>query len=79
MDGRMFTKEIIGKRVVTVTGHDVGTLEDLVIDTDRGIVKYLLISGSGSVISSAMKLDDRGRMVVETERIRIDADKIVIN
>jgi sporulation protein YlmC with PRC-barrel domain len=79
MENRMFSKELIGKEVETVAGKAVGTLEDIVIDTDNGSIKYLLISAGGNVIGGSHKVDEKGRIVVETDRIRIDGKKMIIN
>jgi len=79
MDGRMFSKELIGKEVETITGRPVGILEDIVIDTDDGSIVYFLVASAGNVVGDAHKVDEKGRIVVETDRIRIDGDKLVIN
>jgi len=79
LENMIFSKEIIGKEVETITGRTVGKLEDIVIDTVDGSIKYLLISASGNVIGGEHKVDDKGRMVVETDRIRFDGNKIIIN
>jgi len=76
---RIFSREILGKEVETITGRTVGILEDIVIDTDDGSIRYLLISASGNVLGGEHKVDDKGRIVVETDRIRFDGKKIIIN
>lgn len=75
----MFTKELIGLEVETITGRLVGVLDDIVIDTADGSVKYLLVSTSGAIMGDAHKVDEKGRIVIETSRIRVDNGKIVIN
>jgi sporulation protein YlmC with PRC-barrel domain len=79
MEDRIFSREFIGKEVETITGRVVGILEDLVIDTETGLIKYLLVSTAGNVMGEAHKVDEKGRAVVETDRIRINEGKIVIN
>jgi len=79
MEGRFFTKELIGKKIETVSGHTVGILSDFVIDTDTGSIKYLLVKPDGSVMTNSLKVDNVGRLVIETDRIRIELDRIVIN
>ena len=79
MENKMFSKELIGKEVETINGRSVGKLEDIVIDTDDGSIKYLLISAAGNVVGGAHKVDEKGRIVVETDRIRVDGNKLVIN
>ena len=79
METKFFSREIIGKEVETISGRTVGTLEDLVIDTDDGSIKYLLISAAGSVTGEPHRVDEKGRLVVETDRIRLAGDKLIIN
>jgi len=79
MEKRIFSSEIFGKEVETITGRPVGVVEDIVIDTDDGSIRYILISAKGNVMSGPHKVDDYGRMVVETNRIRIDGNKLIIN
>lgn len=76
---KFFSRELIGKTVENVTGNKVGILDDIVIDTVGGRVKYLLIKSANSVISGQAKVDEEGRLVVETSRIRLEDGKIVIN
>lgn len=76
---KFFSRELIGKTVENVTGNKVGILDDIVIDTVGGRVKYLLIKSANSVISGQAKVDEEGRLVVETSRIRLEDGRIVIN
>lgn len=76
---KFFSRELIGKTVETVTGSRVGILDDVVVDTVDGRVKYLLIKPTKSVISGQAKVDEEGRLVVETSRIRLENGKMVIN
>lgn len=76
---KFFSRELIGKTVENVSGNRVGILDDIVIDTVGGRVKYLLIKSANSVISGQAKVDEEGRLVVETNRIRLEDGKIVIN
>ena len=79
VESKIFTKELIGKTVETVTGRDIGILKDFVIDTETAKIKYLLVASEGSVMSTSQKTDDKGRLVIETDRLRIDNNKIIIN
>lgn len=79
MENKMFSKELLGKEVETITGRTVGVLEDMVIDTDDGSIKYLLVAAAGNVIGGPHKVDEEGRIVVETDRIRIDGNRLIIN
>jgi len=79
MKERMFSTELLGKEVETISGRVVGILEDIVIDTEDGLIKFFLISAIGNVVSGPHKVDENGKMVVETDRLRVDGDKIIIN
>ena len=79
MTGKLFFKELAGKEVETITGKKVGILEDLVVDTDDGSIRYLIISTAGNVIGFPHKIDENGRAVVETDRIRIEDGRMIIN
>ncbi len=79
ISSKMFSRELIGKKVETVAGTEVGILDDIVIDTADGRIKYLLVRPAGAVIKGPAKVDDGGRLVVETDRIRVDREKIIIN
>ena len=39
----VFSDEIIGKNAMTSGGYPIGTVEDIVIDTETGELKYLQI------------------------------------
>ncbi|MCL2148595.1 MAG: PRC-barrel domain-containing protein [Methanomassiliicoccaceae archaeon] len=79
MGDRAFSREILGRDVETATGRAVGVLEDIVIDTGDGSIKYLIVATAGNVTEGPHRVDERGRAVVETDRIRLKGDKIVIN
>jgi len=79
MKDKMFGAEILGKEVETISGRQVGILEDIVIDTDDGSIKYILISAAGNAVGGPHKVDENGKMVVETDRVRFDGSKVIIN
>lgn len=76
---KFFSREVIGLAVETVAGTAVGILDDIVIDTENGRIKYLLVKPAGAVINGPAKVDEAGRLVVETDRLRIDGGKVIIN
>ena len=79
MTEKLFFKEFVGKEVETITGKKVGILEDIVIDTDDGSIRYLIISTAGNVTGFPHKIDEKGRAVVETDRVRIEGNRMIIN
>lgn len=62
-----------------MNGRPIGLLSDIVIDTNDGRIAYILIESQGNVLTTAHRVDAEGRLVVETQRLRVDGDKIVIN
>ncbi len=79
MNFKFYSRELIGCIVETIAGNPVGVLDDIVIDTVGGRIKYLLIKPAGAIINGPAKVDEKGRLVVETNRIRLENGKIVIN
>ncbi|UAL07710.1 MAG: PRC-barrel domain-containing protein [Candidatus Methanogranum gryphiswaldense] len=79
MTDKFFTRELIGRPVETVGGRKVGLLSDIVINCDNGMIKYILIKPEGTVLNTTQKVDDKGRLVISTEKVRVEPEKIVIN
>ncbi len=79
MTDKFLTRELIGKKVETVGGKKIGTLSDIVVNCDNGTIKYLLIKTDGTLLNSTQKVDEAGRLVITTEKIRVEEDRIVIN
>lgn len=76
---KFFSRQLVGRIVENISGNTIGVLDDIVLDTIGGRVKYLLINPTGSIINKSAKVDEHGRLVVETGRIRLEGDRIVIN
>lgn len=79
MTDKFLTRELIGKKVETVGGKKIGALSDIVVNSDNGTIKYLLIKTDGALLNSTQKVDETGRLVITTEKIRVEEDRIVIN
>lgn len=73
---------IIGGRVVTPAGEDLGRIEDLVLDVESGDVEYAVLSVGGilglgeryfAVPLAAMPLDaEAGRFVLAVDKERLE-------
>ena len=74
----VLTDEIIGKYAMTSGGYPIGSIEDLVIDTETGELKYLLVRPASSNMSN-QKTDGRGRTVVTINSIKISGDNVIIS
>ena len=74
----VFSEEIIGKKAITSGGYPIGTVEDIVIDTETGELKYLLVKPASGNLAN-QKTDGRGRAVVTVGSIKISGDNVIIS
>ena len=74
-DVRVFVSEIAGKMAVSKDGQLLGHVEDIVIDTSSGFIKYLIL-GPSTKISDIV--DDMGRAVISVKSIRLNQDYIIV-
>ena len=77
MSHKLLRRELIGKKVFTEAGTELGVLEDIVIESPSGLIKYILIRFSGK-ISQNHRVDDKGRVICAIEDIRTTDGKIVV-
>lgn len=73
----IFSDEIINKVARTVGGFPVGIIEDIVIETETGEMKYLLIKPTSNLIS-AQKTDSKGRVVVTFNTLKMSGNSVII-
>ena len=73
----VFSEEIVGKNAITSGGYPIGTVEDIVIDTDTGELKYLLIRPSAG--SHTQRTDGKGRAVVSINSIKVTNDSVIVS
>ena len=77
MSHKLLRKELIGKRVFTEAGTELGVLEDIVIDCTSGQIRYILIRFSGK-ISQNHRTDEQGRVICAVDGIRATNGKVVV-
>jgi sporulation protein YlmC with PRC-barrel domain len=75
LDGRVFISEIAGKMAVNKEGQLLGQIEDIVIDTSTGMVRYLVLGPSTRVSDM---VDDMGRAVIVVKSLHFDQDHIIV-
>ena len=75
MDSRVFISEIAGKMAVSKDGQLLGQIEDLVIDTSTGMVKYLVLGPSTKI---SEMVDDMGRAVITVKNMHFDQEYIIV-
>lgn len=73
----IFTEEFIGKSAMTSGGYPIGTVEDMVVDTETGELKYLLVRPAGGNVST-QKVDGKGRAVISFSRLKFTGDNIIV-
>ena len=74
----LFYDEIVGKSAITSGGYPIGTVEDIVIDTETGEVRFLLVRPAmGSI--SAQKTDGKGRAVVTGGSLKVSGDSVIVS
>ena len=73
----VFSEEIIGKKAITSGGYPIGTVEDIVIDTETGELKYLLIRPvTGNV---TQRTDGKGRAVITIGSLKVSGDNVIVS
>ena len=74
----LFSEEIIGKNAITSGGYPIGSVEDIVIDTETGELKYLLVRPAAGNIST-QRTDGKGRAVINIGSIKVFGDNVIIS
>ena len=69
--------QIIGKVATSNGGHRFGRIEDVVIDTDTGEVKYLLIRSEDKL--SGGRLDAQGRTVISFSTLKVTENYVMFS
>jgi len=75
MAERAFLSEIVGKMALDRDSVMLGPIEDVVIDTSVGIVRYLIL---GSTVKVSDTVDDLGRAVISVKGMRIENDYVIV-
>ena len=70
--------ELIGKAVLTANGTSLGTLDEMVIDTDTGEIKYILVR-SDSKLNEGQKIDSKGRAVYTFSKMIVGEKNITVS
>ena len=73
---RIFISEIAGKMAVSKDGRLLGHIEDVVIDTSTGLIRYLVL---GATTKISDMVDDLGRAVVPVKKLQLDQDYVIVS
>jgi len=74
-DIRVFISEIAGRMAVSKDGQLLGSIEDVVIDTSTGFVRYLIL---GQSAKASDMVDDMGRVVIPVRKMQLDQDYVIV-
>ena len=75
---KLLSGEIIGKSVLTSNGTLLGTLEDMVIDTETGEIKYILVRAD-SKANTGQKIDYKGRTVYAFSKMIVGEKNVTVS
>ncbi len=73
----IFSDELIGKSAMTSGGYPIGTIEEIVVDTETGELKYLLVRPSAGI--GTQKTDGKGRAVISVNTMKMSGDNIIVS
>ena len=76
--GELFYEEIVGKNAITSGGYPIGSVEDIVIDTETGELKYLLVRAVAGNVTN-QRTDGKGRAVITITAIKVSGDNVIIS
>ena len=74
----MFSDALIGKKAMTSGGYPIGIIEEIVIDTETGEMKYLLVRPDAGA-ASMNKTDGKGRAVISIGTLKIADDNVILS
>ena len=74
----VFSEEIVGKNAITSGGYPIGTVEDIVIDTETGEIKFILVRPAAGNITTH-RTDGKGRAVVTVSAMKVSGDSVIIS
>jgi len=74
-DIRVFISEIAGRMAVSKDGQLLGSIEDVVIDTSTGFIRYLIL---GQSAKASDMVDDMGRAVIPVKKMQLDQDYVIV-
>ncbi len=78
MERTLVRNEILGKTVMTANGAVLGTLDEMVVDTDTGEVKYILVK-SDTNLSAGQKIDSKGRCVYTFSKMIVGEKNVTVS
>lgn len=78
MTNRKFASDVIKKSVMTVDGELIGTVSNIVVDTDAGMIKTVLVKPQGANRYSDFQTDKDGRYMIPLKSMKSFKDVFVV-
>jgi len=78
MSRKLLRDELIGKTVMTANGAVLGVLDEMVIDTETGEIKYILVR-SGPKHVPGQKIDSKGRCVYTFSKMVVGEKNVTVS
>ena len=70
--------EIIGKTLMNNGGYTIGIIDDIVLDSQTGEIKFFLVNFTSSIRMS-QKTDSRGRGVITFSSMEVFGKNVIIS
>ena len=78
MARRLLRNEILGKTVMTANGSVLGVLEEMVLDTETGEIKYILVRSDNNR-ATGQKIDSKGRCVYTFSKMIVGEKNVSVS
>lgn len=78
MSMRKFSSDLIKKSVMTMEGELIGTVDNIVVDTETGIIKSVLVKPTGANRYGDFPLDKMGRYMIPLRSMKSFKDVFVV-
>ena len=78
MARRLLRNEILGKTVMTANGSVLGVLEEMVLDTETGEIKYILVRSDNNR-AIGQKIDSKGRCVYTFSKMIVGEKNVTVS
>lgn len=78
MARKLLRNEILGKTVMTANGSVLGILEEMVLDTETGEIKYILVRSDNNR-AAGQKIDSKGRCVYTFSKMIVGEKNVTVS
>lgn len=76
---KKFASDIIKKSVMTVDGELIGTVNNVVVDTELGMIKSVLVKPQGGNKYTEFQIDKEGRYMIPLKAMKSMKDVFVVD